>query len=46
VSTNLVRVDSPDVVVTIAQANRARYSRSPWAASVTLDEVTYFWSAA
>jgi hypothetical protein len=46
-SRELIRVDSPDAVVSIAQANGERYSRSPWAATVTLGNgVTYFWSAA
>lgn len=45
-SRNLFRVDSPEAVVTIAQANRVRYSRTDYAASVTLDGVAYYWSAA
>lgn len=45
-SERLIRVDSPDAVQLIAQANRVSYSRNPWAASVTLDSVCYFWSAA
>lgn len=46
-SATLIRVDSPQAVTAIAQANHVSYSHSDYAASVTLaGSVTYFWSAA
>lgn len=45
-SATLIRCESPAQVVSIAQANRVSYSRTEYAASVTLSgSVTYFWSA-
>lgn len=46
-STVLERVESAEIVVRIAQANRVSYSHTDYAASVTLDNsVTYWWAAA
>jgi len=45
-SATLIRVEAPEYVVAIARANHVSYSRTDYAASVTLlSGVTYFWSA-
>jgi len=45
-SERLIRVDTAGAVASIAKANRVSYSRTNYAASVTLlNGVTYFWSA-
>jgi hypothetical protein len=43
---NLIRVATPDIVERMATANRVPFTRSTYAASVTLGEAVYFWAAA
>lgn len=40
-----IRVDSVDVVETMARRNHAPFTRNACAAAVTLGDVTYFWAA-
>lgn len=44
--TEMIRVESADVVETIALRNEVPFTRSSHAAAVTLADVTYYWTAA
>lgn len=45
-SHNFQRVESAEQVEQIATANGVPFTRNPYAASVELGEVVYFWAAA
>lgn len=42
----LIRCESAAQIATIANANHCPFTRSQYAAAVTLADVTYFWAAA
>lgn len=44
-TSQLIRVESPAIVEHIAATNHAPHSHTPYAASVTLADVVYFWAA-